>query len=82
MGGNVAISSGAACAEAGGKGSHVLRAIGLSDMRVYSALRFGVGRYNDAAEIDSAVEEIAEAVAAARARAPMTAGKPTQSEGL
>jgi cysteine desulfurase len=82
MGGNVAISSGAACAEAGGKGSHVLRAIGLSDMRVYSALRFGVGRYNDAAEIDSAVEEIAEAVEAARARAPMTARKPTQSEGL
>jgi cysteine desulfurase len=81
MGGGLAVSSGAACAEAGGKGSHVLRAIGLSDMRVYSAVRFGVGRYNSGAEIDSAVEMIAEAVSNARLRAPMAAGRRTQSEG-
>jgi cysteine desulfurase len=81
MGGGIAISSGAACAEAGGKGSHVLRAIGLSDMRIYGAVRFGVGRYNNGAEIDSAVETIAAAVASARARAPMAAGRRTQSEG-
>jgi cysteine desulfurase len=67
FGGRIAISSGAACAEAGGKGSHVLRALGLSDERVYTALRFGVGRYNDAPEIDAVVEALAEAVAAARA---------------
>jgi cysteine desulfurase len=81
MGGALAVSSGAACAEAGGKGSHVLRAIGLSDMRVYSAVRFGVGRYNGGAEIDSAVEMVAEAVSNARLRAPMAAGRRTQSEG-
>jgi cysteine desulfurase len=81
MGGRVAISSGAACAEAGGKGSHVLRAIGLSDMRVYSALRFGVGRYNSGAEIDSVVEMVAEAVSDARQRAPMAAGRRVESEG-
>jgi cysteine desulfurase len=80
MGGALAISSGAACAEAGGKGSHVLRAIGLSDMRVYTALRFGVGRYNNGAEIDSAVEMVAEAVSNARLRAPMAAGRRTESE--
>ena len=57
LGGRIAISSGAACAEAGGKGSHVLRAVGLSDERVYTALRFGIGRFNDAAEIDEAVED-------------------------
>ncbi|PYQ01341.1 MAG: IscS subfamily cysteine desulfurase [Acidobacteria bacterium] len=68
LGGRIALSSGAACAEAGGKGSHVLRAIGLADERVYTALRFGVGRYNDAREIDSVVEAIAEAVKAARVR--------------
>ena len=33
LGGRIALSSGAACAEAGGKGSHVLRALGLPDMR-------------------------------------------------
>ena len=69
LGGRIGISSGAACAEAGGKGSHVLRALGLPDMRVYTALRFGVGRYNTRAEIDDVVASIAEAVGAARARA-------------
>jgi len=69
LGGRIAISSGAACAEAGGKGSHVLRALGLSDERIYTALRFGIGRFNDAAEIDDAVEALALAVEAARHRA-------------
>jgi cysteine desulfurase len=68
LGGNIAISSGAACAEAGGKGSHVLRALGLPDERVYTALRFGIGRYNDAAEIDAVVLALADAVQGARAR--------------
>ena len=68
LGGRIALSSGAACAEAGGKGSHVLRALGFPDERVYTALRFGVGRYNDAAEIDAVVEALAEAAERARAR--------------
>jgi cysteine desulfurase len=68
LGGRIAISSGAACAEAGGKGSHVLRAMGLSDERVYTALRFGVGRYNAAADIDDTVEALSRAVRDARAR--------------
>jgi cysteine desulfurase len=69
LGGRIAISSGAACAEAGGKGSHVLRALGLSDERIYTALRFGIGRFNDASEIDDAAEALALAVEAARQRA-------------
>jgi cysteine desulfurase len=68
LGGDVALSSGAACAEAEGKGSHVLRALGLPDERVYTSLRFGVGRYNTAAEIDAVVAALAEAVKAARVR--------------
>jgi len=72
LGGRIALSSGAACAEAGGKGSHVLRSIDLSDERVYTALRFGIGRFNDAAEIDAAVEALAAAVETARSRAEAT----------
>jgi cysteine desulfurase len=68
LGGRVALSSGAACAEAGGKGSHVLRAIGLPEDRVYTSLRFGLGRYNTAAEVDVAVDAVAEAAREARAR--------------
>lgn len=68
LGGHIALSSGAACAEAGGKGSHVLRALGLSDERIYTALRFGLGRYNTEAEVDAVVAALGEAVAAARGR--------------
>jgi cysteine desulfurase len=68
LGGWIALSSGAACAEAGGKGSHVLRALGLPEARVYTALRFGLGRYNDAGEVDTVVDALAEAVMQARAR--------------
>ncbi len=66
--GRVAASTGAACAEAGGKGSHVLRALGVSDERVYTSLRFGIGRYNTADEIEAVVDALAEAVTAARCR--------------
>lgn len=68
LGGRFALSTGAACAEAGGKGSHVLRALGLDDARIYTALRFGIGRYNAADEIDAVVDALAEAVREARSR--------------
>jgi cysteine desulfurase len=68
LGGRIALSSGAACAEAGGKGSHVLRAMGLPDDRIYTALRFGIGRYNTDDEVEAVVEALAEAVRATRAR--------------
>ena len=68
LGGRFALSSGAACAEAGGKGSHVLRAMGLSDERVYTALRCGVGRYNTPLELENAVDALEEAVRTARRR--------------
>ncbi len=68
MGGRIALSSGAACSEEEGKGSHVLRAMGLAGERIYSALRFGLGRYNTEAEVDVVVETLAEAVREARVR--------------
>ncbi|HVQ29611.1 MAG TPA: aminotransferase class V-fold PLP-dependent enzyme, partial [Vicinamibacteria bacterium] len=68
LGERFALSSGAACAEAGGQGSHVLRALGLSDDRIYTALRFGLGRYNVEAEVDVVVAAVAEAADAVRAR--------------
>jgi cysteine desulfurase len=68
LGDRFALSAGSACAEGGGKGSHVLRALGLSEERIFTALRFGLGRYNTEAEVDAVVEVMAAAVAAARAR--------------
>jgi cysteine sulfinate desulfinase/cysteine desulfurase-like protein len=43
--------------------------VGLPDERIYTALRFGIGRFNDAREIDEAVKALASAVEAARSRA-------------
>ena len=74
LGGRIALSSGAACAEAGGKGSHVLRAMRIPDERVYTSLRFGLGRYNTAAEVDAVVEAVAEAVQASRERSSPALG--------
>ena len=65
----------AACAEAGGKGSHVLRALALPEERIYTALRFGIGRFNRESEIDEVVEALSVAVDAARARAAAIPGR-------
>jgi cysteine desulfurase len=56
---DVAVSSGSACTSANPEPSHVLRALGISDDLVRSSLRFGLGRYNTAAEVDFAVEAVA-----------------------
>lgn len=70
----IALSSGAACSEAGGKGSHVLRAMGLPDERVYTALRFGIGRYNTEVELQTTVDAIEEGAKEARARSSAASG--------
>ena len=58
----LAVSSGSACTSANPEPSHVLRAIGLSDDLTRASLRFGLGRFTTAAEIDFAVETVCQAV--------------------
>jgi cysteine desulfurase len=74
LGDDVALSAGAACAEAGGKGSHVLQALGLTESRIYSAVRFGIGRGNTEEDVDRAAIRVAAAVSASRARSASTLG--------
>jgi cysteine desulfurase len=70
----IAASAGSACTTGNSEPSHVLRAMGLSDERCRSALRFTVGRGNTAVEIDEAVAGIAEAVRRSRVLAGRLAG--------
>lgn len=58
----VAVSSGSACTSANPQPSHVLRALGLNPDQVRSSLRFGLGRFTTAEDIDRAVDALSRAV--------------------
>lgn len=57
---NIYVSSGSACAK--GKGSHVLRSMGLSNARVDSALRISFSKNNDYEDIDLFIKALKEGI--------------------
>ncbi len=59
---DLAVSSGSACTSANPEPSHVLRALGLDDDLVRASLRFGLGRFNTADEVDFAIATVADTV--------------------
>ena len=63
---DVALSMGSACASGSGKPSHVLEALGLPGEVARSSLRFGIGRSNDAEEIEWVAGRLVEAVVSLR----------------
>jgi len=65
---DVAVSSGAACTSASIEPSHVQKAIGVPDALAYSAIRFGLGRFNTEAEVEFAIGEVVRAVRDLRAQ--------------
>ena len=67
---SVAVSSGSACTSMSVEPSYVLRALGLSDELAHASLRFGLGRFNTAEEIDFVVEETARTVKHLRRLSP------------
>ena len=60
---DLAISSGSACNSASMSPSYVLKAIGLSDEAAQASLRFSIGRYTTADEIEYAIEHLRGVVA-------------------
>jgi cysteine desulfurase len=65
---DVAVSSGAACTAANPEPSHVLLAMGLDEEMARASLRFGLGRFTTAEEIDFTIEAVANAVERLRAQ--------------
>ncbi len=57
--GNLALSTGATCSSTDPGPSHVLLALGMSEDLARSSLRFGLGRFNTAAEVETAIETVA-----------------------
>ena len=53
---DVAFSSGSACSSVDAKPSHVLSGLGLSDAQARRSVRFGIGKFNTARQIDQSIE--------------------------
>jgi len=55
---NVAVSAGSACATISMEPSHVLSAIGLPEHKIFSVIRFGLGRFNSDADIQFVTDRV------------------------
>lgn len=62
----VAVSSGSACTSAKIAPSHVLTALGRPERLAYASIRFGLGRWTTAQEIDEAAERAIATIQALR----------------
>ena len=67
---SVAVSTGSACDSESVKASHVLVAMGVPNELALTAVRFGLGRYNTAEEVDIVADEVIKVVNRLRALAP------------
>ena len=67
----LAVSSGSACTSASLEPSYVLKALGRNDELAHSSIRFSIGRFTTAEEIDFAVDLIREKISKLRDMSPL-----------
>lgn len=68
---DLAVSSGSACTSASLEPSYVLRAIGRDDELAHSSIRFSIGRYTTAEEIDYTIAKMRDAIMKLRDLSPL-----------
>ncbi|MCE2570812.1 IscS subfamily cysteine desulfurase [Motilimonas eburnea] len=68
---DLAVSSGSACTSASLEPSYVLRALGRDDELAHSSIRFSIGRFTTAEEIDYAIEIINKNIGRLREMSPL-----------
>ncbi|HJT89432.1 MAG TPA: IscS subfamily cysteine desulfurase [Bryobacteraceae bacterium] len=71
---DVALSTGSACSSATAEPSYVLQALGVSGELARCSVRFGLGRFNTAEEVDYAADRVIEAIGRLRSGDPALAG--------
>lgn len=68
---DVAVSSGSACTSASLEPSYVLRALGVDAENAHTSIRFGIGRFTTAKEVDLVIEECVKNVERLRELSPL-----------
>jgi len=68
---DVAVSSGSACTSASLEPSYVLRALGVGEELAHTSIRFGLGRFNTAEEVDYVVKLVVDKVNRLRDLSPL-----------
>lgn len=68
---NIAVSSGSACTSASLEPSYVLKALGVGEDLAHSSIRFSLGRFNTAEEVDQATRQVVGTVRRLREMSPL-----------
>jgi cysteine desulfurase len=68
---DIAVSSGSACTSATLEPSYVLKALGVGEDLAHTSIRFGLGRFNTAEEVDYVTDKMVQVVTKLRELSPL-----------